>query len=120
MGVVMAYRHALIRSLVMYYLDHFGYKGPRVRVFTTPSRVLRELERKREWTPEEERLARKDFGWCYGYSRSTVIYVNAKKHDTLGDLLDTCAHEALHACRPPGHRPSLIEFEGEIAEAVLA
>lgn len=116
----MAYRHALVRSLVLHYLDHFGYKGPPVRIFTTPSRALKELERKRERTPADERNARRDMGWTAQWPRLTVIYVNAAKHDTFGDLLDTCAHEALHACGRSGHKPSLMAFEGEVAEAVLA
>ena len=35
------FRHVLVRSLVMHYLDHFGYRGPRVRIFTTSSRIRR-------------------------------------------------------------------------------
>lgn len=114
------YRHALVRALVRHYLDHFGYKGPPVRIFTTPSRALRELERKHERNRAEERSARKDMGWTYQWPRQTVIYVNVAKHDTLGDLLDTCCHEAKHAAGRPGHKPSLMAFEGEVAEAVLA
>lgn len=113
-------RHALVRALVFHYLTHFGYRGPRVRIFTTPSRVLRALGRKRERVPADERNARKDMGWTHQWPRLTVIYINVARHDTLGDLLDTCAHEALHACGRAGHKPSLMAFEGEVAEAVLA
>lgn len=116
----MSYRHSLVRSLVLHYLDHFGYKGPSVRIFSTPSGALRELERKRERTPVEERNTRKEMGWTYQWPRLTVIFVNAAKHDSLGDLLDTCAHEALHASGRSGHKPSLMAFEGEVAENVLA
>lgn len=110
-------KHALVRALVMHYLDHFGYRGPRVRIYTTATRALKELERKRDRAPADERSTRKDFGWCYRYPRSTVIYVNVRKHDSLGELLDTCAHEALHATGKDSHPP---DFDAEVAEGVLA
>lgn len=110
-------RHALVRALVLYYLTHFGYRGPRVRIFTTPSRALRELERKRDKTVADERSTRKDYGWCYRYRRSTIIYINVAKHLTLGELLDTACHEARHATGVDGHPPW---FDAEIAETVLA
>jgi hypothetical protein len=109
----MTYRHSLIRALVLHYLDHFGYAGPPVRVFTTPTRSHRA-------DPEHEEGAKRYLGWCRRSARQTIVYVNAAKHDTLGDLLDTCAHEAHHACGQPDHKPSLMVFEGEVAEAVLA
>lgn len=110
-------RHALVRSLVLHYLDHFGYAGPRVRVFTTPARVLRLLEKRGEKTRADERSAKKHLGWCIRYPRTTVIYVNVQAHDSLAELLDTCAEEALHASKYVGHPPG---FAAEVAEAVLA
>lgn len=111
------FRHRLIRSLVLHYLEHFGYEGPPLRIFTTPSRVLDELDRHQDKTNADEHGARRDHGWCLQYPRSTIIYVNAAAHEDLGELLDTCCHEALHAARwleKHGAR-----FEAEVAEAVL-
>lgn len=109
------FRHALVRSLVLHYLTAFNYAGPPVRIMTTPTRFVRELDRRR--CKADEREARDVFGWCFQFARSTVVYVNVAKHDTLGDLLDTCAHEALHASGWAGHGN---RFDAEVAEAVLA
>lgn len=113
----MSYPHRLVRSLVLHYLREFGYDGPPVRVYTTPTRALQELDRKRCKSRSDERETRDWMGWCIRFPRSTVIYVNAARHDTLGQILDTCCHEAAHAARWVGHPPG---FDAEVAEAVLA
>lgn len=111
------FRQPLVRSLVLHYLRQFDYDGPRVRVLTTPTRALQELDRKRCKSDADDRETRDWMGWTVRFPRSTVIYVNVAAHDTLGQLLDTCAHEALHAARWVGHPTG---FDAEVAETVLA
>lgn len=88
------FSHELTKELLEYYLDIAGYDGPNVRVFTKPSEFDRACKsqkvRPRTWN-ERHSLA---------VSLHSVpkpgTWFNLPEHDTLDELQDTAAHEAVH------------------------
>ena len=85
-------RHALVRALVQHYAQRAGYTAP-VRVLTRVESFDRIARRYRQPLTQDERSG---FAVVLYGPDSAVVWVNPKKHETIAELLDTAAHEAVH------------------------
>ena len=90
-------RHALVRSLIQHFLERAGYTGT-FHVYLSAQRY--DAMRRRKGLGPEDSVQDRDMACVLTGVRAPVFYVNASAHSTVRQLVDSCAHEAVHVVRP--------------------
>lgn len=86
--------HDLIRALILHFAQKAGYSGPPIRVFTRQESWARHF-RNRGGLPIGH--SPDNLGLTVKFRSHTAIFIDVAKHTAGGQIVDTCAEEAIHA-----------------------
>lgn len=85
----------LVRQMVVHFAELAGWRGTTYRVTLNRAEYERVQARRKAETPARDH----DFGITL-FNAPVLTWINAERHKSWKQLVNTCAHEGLHAARP--------------------